>query len=167
MNAKAAARFRILNAAIFFALTFNIIYFLHELALVVAGAGLGNDPILLHNNMHFLNLTQPAQNLAFAAGPVAALLAGLLGLTVYCMIRPSQRLFKLFLFWLSYNGLWLFLAQLPEIAFANHGDLARGLAIFNLSQPLRIAGALLGVAGLIGLGWFAAKPLLATAIAAS
>jgi len=59
--------------------------------------------------------------------------------------------------------LWLFFAQVPEIAFASHGDFARGISILNLSQPSRIVGAILGAAGLILVGLFATKPLLATA----
>ncbi|MGH7601121.1 MAG: hypothetical protein ACREOI_32595, partial [bacterium] len=113
MNAKA---FRILNGTILFALAFNIIYFIHELVLVVAGAWLGNDPILFHNNMHFMNMQQPSQNLAFAAGPVAVFSVGLICGGVYLGLRRSTGTFKLFVFWLSYHGLWLFLTQVPEIA---------------------------------------------------
>ncbi len=161
MNAKA---FRILNGTILFALAFNIIYFVHELALVVAGAWLGNDPILFHNSMNFINLSQPSQNLAFAAGPVAAFIVGLICGGVYLGLRRSTGALKLFVFWLSYHGLWLFLGQVPEIAFAAHGDFARGIAFLQLSQPVRIVGAILGLIGLVLLGVFATKPLLEAAI---
>lgn len=160
MNAKA---FRILNGTILFALAFNIIYFIHELVLVVAGAWLGNDPILFHNNMHFMNMQQPSQNLAFAAGPVAVFSVGLICGGVYLGLRRSTGTFKLFVFWLSYHGLWLFLTQVPEIAFAAHGDFARGIAFLQLSQPVRILGAIFGVISLVLVGLFATKPLLETA----
>lgn len=161
MNAKA---FRILNGTILSALAFNIIYFIHELGLVVAGAWLGNDPILFHNSVNFMNLSQPAQNLAFAAGPVAVFIVGLICGGVYLGLRRSAGAFKLFVFWLSYHGLWLFLGQVPEIAFAAHGDFARGIAFLQLRQPVRIVGAILGLIGLVLLGLFATKPLLETAI---
>lgn len=161
MNAKA---FRILNGTILFALAFNIIYFMHELGLVVAGAWLGNDPILFHNNMHFMDLSQPLQNLAFSAGPAAVFILGLICGSVYLGMRRSTGAFKLFVFWLSYHGLWLFLAQVPEIAFAAHGDFARGIAFLQLSQPARVVGAIFGLIGLVLLGLFATKPLLETAI---
>ena len=41
MDAKTSSRWRIINSTILFALAFNIIYFIHELGLVVAGAWLG------------------------------------------------------------------------------------------------------------------------------
>jgi len=161
MNAKV---FRLCNLTVLFALAFNMIYFIHELALVVAGAWLGNDPILFHNNMHYLNMSQPTQNLAFAAGPVAVLLAGLLGLILYFMVRQSTGTFKFFAFWFGYHGLWLFLGQTPEMAFASHNDFARGLAVLNLSPPIRLIITVGGGAGLILLGLFAARPLLASAL---
>jgi tetratricopeptide (TPR) repeat protein len=164
MSAKVSSRLRLCNLTVLFALAFNLIYFIHELALVVAGAWLGNDPILFHNNMHYLNMPQPTQNLAFAAGPVAVFVAGLLGLMLYFMARHSTGTFKFFAFWFAYHGVWLFLAQVPEIAFASHGDFARGIAVLNLCQPSRVAGAILGVAGLIFLGLFATRPLLAGAL---
>ncbi|MGH7456165.1 MAG: hypothetical protein ACRENG_32725, partial [bacterium] len=164
MNAKAFSSLRILNGTILFALAFNSIYFMHELALVVAGAWLGNDPILFHNNMNFMNLSQPLQNLAFAAGPVAVFIVGLLCGGVYLGVRRPAGAFKLFVFWLSYHGLWLFLGQVAEIAFAAHGDFARGIAFLQLSQPVKIFGAIGGLIGLVLLGQFATKPLLETAI---
>ena len=164
MNAKALSWSRLLNETVLFALAFNLIYFIHELALVVAGAWLGNDPILFHNNMHFTNMSLPMQNLAFTAGPVAVFVAGLLGLASYFMVRQSNSIFSVFVFWFAYHGLWLFLGQLPEMAFSSHNDFARGLAVFNLGQPIRLLLTVCGIAGLILLGLFATKPLLATAL---
>jgi len=164
MNAKVSSWLRLFNLTVLFALAFNVIYFIHELALVVAGAWLENDPILFHNNMHFTNISLPTQNLAFAAGPVAVFIAGLLGLILYLLIRQSNSMFNVFVFWFAYHGLWLFLGQLPEMAFFSHNDFARGLAVFNLSPPIRLLITICGIAGLTLLGLFATKPLLATAL---
>lgn len=164
MNAKASSWLRLLNLTVLFALAFNLVYFIHELALVVAGAWLDNDPILFHNNMHFTNMVLPTQNLAFAAGPMAVFVAGLLGLTLYFMFRQSNSIFSAFVFWFAYHGLWLFLGQLPEMAFSSHNDFARGLAVLNLSQPIRLLITICGIVGLVLLGMFATKPLLATAL---
>lgn len=164
MNAKASLWFRLLNLTVFFALAFNLIYFIHELGLVVAGAWLGNDPILFHNNMHFTNMSTPTQNLAFVAGPVAVFIAGLLGLVIYLLVQRSNGTLSIFAFWFAYHGLWLFLGQLPEMVFSSHNDFARGLAILNLSQPIRLLITMGGITGLILLGLFAARPLLATAL---
>jgi hypothetical protein len=103
--------------------------------------------------------------LAFAAGPVAVFIVGLICGGVYLGLRQSAGALKLFVFWSSYHGLWLFLGQVPEIAFAAHGDFAGSIAFLQLSQPSRIVGAVLGLIGLALLGLFAAKPLLEAAIA--
>ncbi|MEK7729787.1 MAG: hypothetical protein AAB354_15375 [candidate division KSB1 bacterium] len=67
----------VINATLLFALAFNLIYFLHEAALVLAGAAWGNEPVLYHNNMSYLNMARPEQVLAFAFGPLAVLGGGL------------------------------------------------------------------------------------------
>jgi len=164
MSAKVSSWLRLLNLTVLFAVTFNLVYFIHESALVVAGAWLGNDPVLFHNNMHFTNLTTPTQSLAFAAGPVAVFMAGWLSLVLYFMLRQSNAVFKYFAFWFAYHGLWLFLGQTPEMAFSSHNDLARGLAVLNLSPSLRMLITIGGVIGLILVGIFATQPLLATAL---
>lgn len=163
MNTKNSARLRVFNLAILSALAFNFIYFIHELGLVVAGAWMGNDPVLFHNNMNYPNTSHPSFVLAYAGGPLAVLIVGLLCGGLYYVLRHNKSVFKLVVFWLSYHGLWLFSGQLPEIAFASQGDLARAVSFFQPNQPVRIAGAITGIIGLILLGIFATKPLLATA----
>jgi len=79
------------------------------------------------------------------------------------MVRQSAGVFRFFAFGFGYHGLWLFLGQTPEMAFASHNDFARGLAVLNLSQPIRLIITVCGIAGLILPGLFATKPLLATA----
>ncbi len=164
MNTRSSARLLILNLAILYALAFNLIYFIHELGLVIAGAWMGNDPVLFHNNMHYLNTSNPSLVLAFGAGPLAVFIVGLICAGLYLLLRHTKGEFKLFVFWMSYHGLWLFFGQLPEIAFASEGDLARAVSFFQPNSVVQIILAVSGITGLALLGMFASKPLLETAI---
>jgi len=112
MNTKNSVRLRILNLAVLYALAFNLIYFIHELGLVVAGAWMENDPVLFHNNMNYLNTSHPSFVLAYAGGPLAVLIVGLLCAGLYYVLRRNESVIKLFVFWSSYHGLWLFFGQL-------------------------------------------------------
>jgi hypothetical protein len=78
-----------------------------------------------------------------AAGPLAVFVVGLISRGVYNGLRRTDGMLKLFVFWLSFHGLALFFVQTPEMAFAAHGDFARGIAWLQLSQSVRVMGAIL------------------------
>lgn len=154
----------VINSSLLFALGFNLIYFLNELALVLAGAYWGNAPVLYHNTMSYLSMSRPEQELAFAFGPLAVFVAGVLGWIALRYLPRAPHALKLLLFWLGFHGLFMCLIQAASIAFGGHAtDLAKAILYFAPSATLRYVLAALGLAGLLGVGISSVKLLLALA----
>jgi len=120
MDKQSPTLIHIINASLLFALAFNLTYFLHELGLALAGAYWGNTPVLYHNNMSYLNMARPEQILAFAFGPLAVLCAGLLCWGALGFLQRGPAWLKLLLLWMGFHGLFIFLIQMPGIAFDAH-----------------------------------------------
>ncbi len=154
----------VINAALLYALAFNLIYFLHEAALVLAGAAWGNEPILYHNNMSYLNMARPEQVLAFAFGPLAVLIAGCVCWLALALHKRASHFTRTLLLWMGFHGLFLCFIQMPSVAFGAHPtDLAKAILYFEPSAFVRNGIAVLGSAGLVFLGIATLKLLLSHA----
>ena len=127
-----------INSAVFFALAFNIIFFLQEVFLVLGKKALGLQSFLFHNNHTWVG-EHPMASLMQGSGALAIFLIGLICLIIFRLIRNSSSIWKLFVLWLAFNGL---IQSIPQviIGYLNPGtDVGQALVGYlNLSEPLLI-----------------------------
>lgn len=143
----------VINSTLIYTLAFNLIYFVHEAALVLAGAAWGNEPVLYHNNMSYFNMTRPEQVLAFAFGPLSVLVIGMLCWLAFVKFKRVSHFTRTALLWLGFHGIFLCLIQMPSLPFGAHAtDLAKAVLYFEPNTFVRTTIAAVGIVGLIGLG---------------
>lgn len=128
-----------INSAVFFALAFNIIFFLQEVFLVLGKKALGLQSFLYHNNHTWVG-EHPMASLMQGSGALGIFLIGLLCLAIFQFIRNSGSIWKLFLFWMAFHGL---IQSIPQviIGYLNPGtDVGQALVGYlKLSEPLLIS----------------------------
>jgi len=131
-----------INSAVFFALAFNIIFFLQEVFLVLGKKALGLQSFLYHNNHTWVG-EHPMTSLMQGSGALAIFLFGLICLAIFQFIRNSGSIWKLFIFWMAFHGL---IQSIPQviIGYLNPGtDVGQALVGYlKLSEPLLITLAI-------------------------
>ena len=141
------------NSAVFFALAFNIIFFLQEVFLVLGKKALGLQSSLFHNN-HTWEGEHPMTSLMQGSGALAIFIIGLICLGIYQFIRNSGSIWKLFILWMAFNGLIQSIPQVIIGYLSPSTDVGQALVGYlKLSEPLliilsiasAIAIALLGI----------------------
>ena len=100
-----------INSAVFFALAFNIIFFLQEVFLVLGKKALGLQAFLYHNNHTWVG-EHPMALLMQGSGALAIFLIGIICMVVYQFIRNSRSIWKLFILWLAFHGL---VQSIPQV----------------------------------------------------
>ncbi len=150
----------LINSAIFYALAFNIIFFLQELFLVLGKKALGLKSILYHNN-HTWEGEHPLSLLMQGSGALAIFLIGIICLVILRIISKSRSEWKLFVLWLAFHGLIQSVPQVLVVSMDPGTDVGEALVGYlNLSPTLLIvlAGLSMLFIALISV-WFC-KPLL-------
>jgi len=128
----------IINSAVFFALAFNIIFFLQEVFLVLGKKAIGLRSFLYHNN-HTWEGEHPMASLMQGSGALAIFLIGLICWVIFQRIRNSGSIWKLFIMWLAFHGL---IQSTPQVIIGylnpstDVGDALVGY--LELSEPLLI-----------------------------
>ncbi|WP_147296630.1 hypothetical protein [Flagellimonas nanhaiensis] len=131
------------NSAVLYALTYNLIFFLQEVFLVLGKKVLGLESYLYHNN-HTWEGEHPMMYLMQGSGALAIFLIGLICLVIYSFIKNSQSIWKLLVLWLAFHGLVQSIPQVTVAYLAPSTDVGEALVGYlNLSQPLLIALALI------------------------
>ena len=127
-----------INSAVFFALAFNIIFFLQEVFLVLGKKAIGLQSFLYHNNHTWVG-EHPMASLMQGSGALAIFLIGLTCLVVFRFIRNSRSIWKLFVLWLAFHGLIQSIPQVT-IGYLSPGtDVGQALVGYlNLNQALLI-----------------------------
>ena len=127
-----------INSAVFFALAFNIIFFLQEVFLVLGKKALGLQSFLYHNNHTWVG-EHPMASLMQGSGALAIFLIGLICLLVFQFIRNSESIWKLLVLWLAFHGLVQSIPQVT-IGYLSPGtDVGQALVGYlKLSEPLLI-----------------------------
>lgn len=134
-----------LNSWLLAALTFNLIFFLQELFLVLPKALVpGLNPILFHNN-HDWSGSDPVAELLQGTGALAILLVGLAAMIALRRRQGGSATLRLGLAWLAFNGLFQSLPQLVIGAFLPGNDVARALIWLGFGEGARAGAALLAV----------------------
>ena len=130
------------------ALAFNLTFFWQELWLVIPKALTpGLHPILYHND-HDWTGTAPIAELLQGTGAIATLVSGLGFLATLAWARRAGPTWRIFFFWMAFQGLFQSLTQLAIGTVVAGNDVGRALAYLHVGRLGSVA--LLGCA-VIGL----------------
>ncbi len=140
------------------ALAFNLTFFWQELWLVIPKALTpGLHPVLYHNN-HDWTGNAPVVELLQGSGAVATLFSGL----AFCVILSSSRrisdTWRLFVFWMAFQGLYQSLTQLAIGTLLSGNDMGRALGYLGVGTAGHILLLVLAVAAMaLAGGWLARR----------
>ncbi len=145
-----------LGSVLLCALSFNLTFLWQELWLVIPKALTpGLHPVLYHNDHEWTGNAAVAELLQ-GSGAVATLVSGL----GFCAaLRLASRLSattRLFLFWMSFEGLFQSLTQVVIGALLPGNDVGRALAYLQVGVPARWAVLAVAIAAMCAAGiWMA------------
>ncbi|WP_077148556.1 hypothetical protein [Sphingopyxis sp. KK2] len=109
------------------ALAFSLTFLVQELGLVIPKALVpGLDPILYHND-HDWSGDAPVAELLQGGGAVATLLSGLVFLWLAGRVSPERPTWRLFAFWMAFQGLFQSLSQWAIGCWLSGNDVGRML----------------------------------------
>ena len=120
-----------------YALAFNLMFFWQELWLVIPKAVTpGLSPVLFHNN-HTWDGDAPIAELLQAAGAVGTAFGGLVSLLLLVRVDEGRPTWRLFLFWMAFQGLFQSLSQVAIGCVIPGNDVGRALAYLQLPDWAR------------------------------
>ena len=130
-----------LNVSLFFALAFNLIYFVQEFFLAWPKSLLpGVDAVVYHNN-HNWSGDHPDVILYQGAGAVAIVLLGALLTIMGRITARSAGSWSPLLWWSACLALGLGLIQFPIAAMHPDNDVGQAMEFLQLSSPVRLSMA--------------------------
>ncbi len=141
-------QFIVLNSAILYVIAFLLTTIFHELGHALAGAHFGAHPILHHNYVDYLSISQlPAIKKVYIAlaGPLVSLLQGILAGWGFLKVK-RQTLYKLFLLWFSILGLANFFGYLMTGPLFQEGDIGKVYQLLSTPLAWQIVIAVAGAA---------------------
>jgi hypothetical protein len=121
------------------ALAFNLTFFWQELWLVIPKALTpGLHPILFHNN-HDWTGTSSLTELLQGTGAIATLVSGLAFSAALALAKRASPAWRLFFFWMAFQGLFQSLIQLAIGSLLPGNDVGRALVYLGLSGTAKVA----------------------------
>jgi len=128
------------------ALAFSLTFLVQELGLVIPKALVpGLDPILYHND-HDWSGDTPVAELLQGGGAVTTLFSGLVFLWLAERISPARPTWRLFAFWMAFQGLFQSLSQWAIGCWLPGNDVGRALAYLDAGPaqkgPLFVAAVI-------------------------
>ncbi len=143
-----------LSSILLCVLAFNLTFFWQEFWLVVPKALTpGLAPVLYHND-HSWTGDAPVAELLQGTGALATLASGLASLVIL-IVRPRlSGTWRLFLFWMAFQGLFQSLSQFAIGTVLPGNDMGRALAFLGVSEAgkgalLLVATLAMGLAGIV------------------
>jgi hypothetical protein len=133
-------------STLMYVLAFNLTFFIQELFLVLPKALTpGLRPTLFHNN-HIWEGTNPLASLFQGTGALATLLSS--GVCALLLGRGVGRSVaqRLFLFWMTYSGVFMALPQVVIGALSDQSDLGMTMHYFALGTTSKTLAALVALA---------------------
>jgi hypothetical protein len=139
-------------------LAFNLTFFWQELWLVIPKALTpGLHPVLYHNN-HDWTGNAPVAELLQGSGAVATLLSGLAFCCVLATVRRASSTWRLFFFWMAFQGLYQSLTQLAIGTQLPGNDVGRALRYLEIGAAGKVMLLVLAVAAMAFAGiWLARR----------
>lgn len=150
------------SSALLYTLAYNLTFFIQELFLVLPKALTpGLHPTLFHNN-HTWEGENPLASLFQGTGALAILMSG-----TVCgwLLRRSWRstTVRLFLIWMTYNGLYQALPQVVVGAISPRSDVGMAMTYLGLGAAARTAAALTALILIPPAAWWLTRHFLSTA----
>ncbi len=154
-----------LNSAVIYALSYNVIFFIQELFLVLPKALTpGLRPTLFHNN-HSWSGDHPLASLFQGTGAVAIFVCGLVCLAILVLSPPRSPTGGLLLIWLAFHGLLQALLQVPLGVLSPGADVGMAMNYLGWSSTTRTVLALLALAAIVAFAICLTRPMLDLAAA--
>ena len=150
----------IVNSAVLYALSYNIIYFIQELFLALGKQWIGLTAYLYHNN-HNWEGSDPRDQLMQGSGALAIFILGISLLFVYWRMRDSRSWWTLFLLWLTHHALIQSLPQVFTAPMDPGGDTGQAMVYLNMPHSVNITLAALSILATIWLSYLFSKYFLA------
>jgi hypothetical protein len=152
-----------INSAVLYALSFNLIFFIQELFLVLPKAFIpGIRPTLFHNN-HTWTGQNPLVHLFQGTGALAIFLVAIVCALLLRRFSTRSCSVRLFLIWMTYNG---FLQSLPQIVIGSvesENDVGMAMDYLHLEAPAKAAAAVVALIAIAVAALWLRRPLLALA----
>ena len=127
-SAEPAGQRHLAASTLLCALAFSLTFLVQELGLVIPKALVpGLDPVLYHND-HDWSGDAPVAELLQGGGAVATLFSGLVFLWLAGRISPERPTWRLFAFWMAFQGLFQSLSQWAIGSWLSGNDAGRALA---------------------------------------
>ena len=151
------------NSALWYALAFNLTFFIQELFLALPKALLpGVHPTLFHNN-HTWHGEHPLTALFQGTGVLAIFASAAVCAWRLRRRPPPSRDRRLFLIWMIYDGLLMGLPQIANGTVNGASDVGMALNYLGVGDELRVALALAALAAVPVVALKLTRPLLALA----
>jgi hypothetical protein len=152
-----------INSALLYALAFNLTFFIQELFLVLPKALTpGLRPTLFHNN-HSWEGENPLASLFQGTGALAILLTGVACALFLRRGAARSTTVRLFLIWMTYNGLLQSLPQVVIGAVNPRNDVGMAMDYLGLGAMAKTAAALVALATIPLAALWLRRPLLSLA----
>jgi hypothetical protein len=152
------------HSALSYAIAFNLVFFVQELALAGSKALVPGLHATLYHNNHGWTGDAPIAALLQGTGALAILIAGLACIAVLAFAPPPRRgAARLLLFWLAFHGLFLALPQVVVGAVHPANDVGMAMDWLGFGAGAKAAFALLALAAMVMAGIWLTGPLLAFA----
>lgn len=152
-----------INSAVLYALSFNLIFFIQELFLVLPKALTpGLRPILFHNN-HTWTGQNALAHLFQGSGALAIFLIAIACALLLRHFSARSSSVRLFLIWMAYNG---FLQSLPQVVIGSiepENDVGMAMDYLHLGAPAKVVAALVALIAIAVAALWLRRPLLGLA----
>jgi len=155
----------VLNSAVLYALTFNIIFFIQELFLALGKRWLGLKAVLYHNNHNWYG-EHPMDDLAQGYGAVAIFITAIICFIIVRAIRNSTHWLQLFFLWMSFQGFAQSIPQFITAFMAPDTDTGQAFNYLGLSQTTGLIISISGILLMLLIGSLFSKYLLQLASSA-
>jgi hypothetical protein len=139
------------------ALAFNLTFFWQELWLVIPKALTpGLHPVLFHNN-HDWRGASSLTELLQGTGAIATLVSGLAFCGALALIKRASPAWRLFFFWMAFQGLFQALIQLAIGSLLPGNDMGRALVYLGLSETMKMGLLVLAAMAMAFTGFWLAR----------
>ena len=133
-------------SALMYVIAFNLTFFIQELFLVLPKAFTpGLRPTLFHNN-HSWDGASPLAGLFQGTGALATLLSAAVCAILLANGVGRSAAQRLFLFWMTYSGVFMALPQIVIGALSDQSDIGMAMAYFGLGKTSKTFAALAALA---------------------
>jgi hypothetical protein len=151
------------HSALSYAIAFNLVFFVQEMALAGAKALVPGLHATLYHNNHGWTGDAPIAALLQGTGALVILTIGLACMALLAFAPPRRGAARLLLFWLAFHGLFLALPQVVVGAVHPANDVGMAMAWLGFGAGAKAAFALLALAAMVMAGIWLTGPLLAFA----